>query len=81
MTALFLCSGVRRVMETRLYSKRFCNDFFLNHNTIALVHNCLKTTQLCVVIEAALAFQLDNVPFSIKFYHFVSAYLVVLSIH
>ena len=29
------------------YSKRFCNDFFLNHNTIALVDNCLKITQLC----------------------------------
>ena len=34
--------------EIRLYSshicnsKRFFNDFFLNHNTIAFVHNCLS---------------------------------------
>ena len=24
------------------HGKRFCNEFFLNHNTIALVHNCLR---------------------------------------
>ena len=35
------------------YGKRFCNDFFLNHNTIALVRNCLKLLS-CVVIETAL---------------------------
>ena len=33
--------------------KRFYNDFFLNHNTIALVRNCLKLLS-CVVIETAL---------------------------
>ena len=35
------------------YGKRFYNDLFLNHNTIALVHNCLKLLS-CVVIETAL---------------------------
>ena len=35
------------------YGKRFCNDFFLNHNTIALEHNCLKLLG-CLVIETAL---------------------------
>ena len=35
------------------YGKRFCNDFFSNHNTIALVRNCLKLLS-CVVIETAL---------------------------
>ena len=35
------------------YGKRFYNDFFLNHNTIALVRNCLKLLS-CVVIETAL---------------------------
>ena len=35
------------------YGKRFHNDFFLNHNTTALVHNCLKLLS-CVVIETAL---------------------------
>ena len=64
------------------YGKRFCNDFFLNHNTIALVRNCLKLLS-CVVIETALgrnelkesiiltvSFQLENVPFNIKSYRF-----------
>ena len=32
------------------YGKRFCNDFFLNHNTIALVRNWLKLLS-CVVIK------------------------------
>ena len=53
------------------YGKRFYNDFFLNHHTIALVHNCLKLLS-CVVIETALdgmkknqliltvSFQLEN---------------------
>ena len=35
------------------YGKRFYNDFFLNHNTTALVRNCLKLLS-CVVIETAL---------------------------
>ena len=35
------------------YSKRFYNDFFLNHNTMALMRNCLKLLS-CVVIETAL---------------------------
>ena len=35
------------------YGKRFRNDFFLNHNAIALVRNCLKLL-ICVVIETAL---------------------------
>ena len=35
------------------YGKRFHNDFFLNNNTTALVHNCLKLLS-CVVIETAL---------------------------
>ena len=35
------------------YGKRFCNDFFLNHNTIALVHNTLKLLN-CVIIGTAL---------------------------
>ena len=35
------------------YGKRFYNDFFLNHNTIVLVRNCLKLLS-CVVIETAL---------------------------
>ena len=62
------------------YGKQFCNDFFLNHNTIALVRNCLKLLS-CVVIETALdgmkesiiltvSFQLENVPFNIKSYRF-----------
>ena len=34
------------------YGKRFYNDFFLNHNTIALVRNCLKLLS-CVVIKTA----------------------------
>ena len=60
------------------YGKRFYNDFFLNHNTIAFVHNCLKLL-CCVVIKTALdgtkrinyltvSFQLENVPFNIKSY-------------
>ena len=32
------------------YGNRFYNDFFLNHHTIALVHNCLKLLS-CVVIR------------------------------
>ena len=35
------------------YGKVFYNDFFLNHNTIVLVRNCLKLLS-CVVIETAL---------------------------
>ena len=35
------------------YGNRFYKDFFLNHNTIALVRNCLKLLN-CVVIETAL---------------------------
>ena len=35
------------------YGKRFYNDFFLNHHTIALVNNCLKLLS-CVVIETVL---------------------------
>ena len=35
------------------YGKRFYNDFFLYHITIALVRNCLKLLG-CVVIETAL---------------------------
>ena len=35
------------------YGKRFYNDFFLNHHTIALVHNCLKLLN-CVVNETPL---------------------------
>ena len=31
------------------YGKRFYNDFFLNHDTTTLVHNCLKLLR-CVVI-------------------------------
>ena len=34
------------------YGKRFYNDFFLNHHTIALVNNFLKLLS-CVVIETA----------------------------
>ena len=48
------------------YGKRFYNDFFLNHHTIALVNNCLKLLS-CVVIETALDLmkknQLENLPF------------------
>ena len=63
-------------------SNQFCNDFFLNHNIIALVHSCLKTTQLSghwdcfggnkkewIILTAS--FQLENVPFSIKLYRFL----------
>ena len=35
------------------HGKRFYDGFFLNHNTIALVRNCLKLLS-CVVIETAL---------------------------
>ena len=41
------------------YDKRFYNDFFLNHNTIALVRNCLKLLS-CVVIETALDGMKEN---------------------
>ena len=41
------------------YGKRFYNDFFLNHNTITLVHNCLKLLS-CVVIETALNGMKEN---------------------
>ena len=63
------------------YGKRFYNDFFSNHSTIALVHNCLKLLS-CVVIEQDCSgrnenksiiltvFQLENVPFNIKSYRF-----------
>ena len=56
------------------YGKRFYNDFFLNHHTIALVNNFLKLLN-CVVIETVLdlekkesiiltvSFQLENIPF------------------
>ena len=54
------------------YGKRFYNDFFLNHHTLALSHSCLKMLS-CVAIETALdgmkknqliltvSFQLENV--------------------
>ena len=62
------------------YGKRFYNDFFLNHNTIALVHNCLKLLS-CMVNETALdgmkinqlfnsLLSTRNVPFNIKSYRF-----------
>ena len=35
------------------YGKPFYNDFFLNHNTIALARNCLKLLS-CGVTETAL---------------------------
>ena len=35
------------------YGKRFCNDFFLNHHTIALVNNFLKLLN-CMVNETVL---------------------------
>ena len=35
------------------YGKRFYNDFFLNHHTIALVNNFLKLLN-CAVIETVL---------------------------
>ena len=41
------------------YGKRFHNDFFLNHHTIALVNNCLKLLS-CVVIETALDLMKKN---------------------
>ena len=41
------------------YGKRFYNDFFLNHHTIALVNNCLKLLS-CVVIETALDLMKKN---------------------
>ena len=41
------------------YGKRFYNDFFLNHHTIALVNNCLKLLS-CVVIEIALDLMKKN---------------------
>ena len=62
------------------YGKRFYNDFFLNHHTIALVNNCLIFLS-CVIIKTALdlmkkksvtltvSFQLENVPFNIQSYH------------
>ena len=63
------------------YGKRFYNDVFLNHHTIALMHDCLKLLSY-VVIETALdgmkknqliltvSFQLENVPFNTKSYRF-----------
>ena len=39
--------------HTYMLGQTFCNNFFLNHNTIALVRNCLKLLS-CVVIETAL---------------------------
>ena len=63
------------------YGKRFYNDFFLNHHTIALVNNCLIFLS-CVIIETAfgldekksiiltVSFQLENVPFNIQSYRF-----------
>ena len=43
------------------YGKRFYDDFFLNHHTIALalVNNCLKLLS-CVVIETALDLMKKN---------------------
>ena len=41
------------------YGKRFYNDFFLNHHTIALVNNCLKLLS-CVGIETALDLMKKN---------------------
>ena len=41
------------------YGKRFYNDFFLNHHTIALVNICLKLLT-CVVIETALDLMKKN---------------------
>ena len=50
------------------YGKQFCNDFFLYHNTVALVHNCLrnysavwssKKNQLSLTVS----FHLEKVPF------------------
>ena len=41
------------------YGKRFYNDFFLNHHTIALVNNCLKLLS-SVVIETALELMKKN---------------------
>ena len=62
------------------YGKRFCNDFFLDHNTTALVHKCFKITQLYGHLDffgwsnkriLTVSFQLENVPFSINSYRFV----------
>ena len=39
--------------STSTHGKRFYNDFFQNHNTTAIVHNCLKLLS-CVVTETAL---------------------------
>ena len=36
-----------------MHGKRLYSDFFLKHNTIALVRNCLKLLS-CVVIKTAL---------------------------
>ena len=41
------------------YGKRFYNDFFLNHHTVALVNICLKLLS-CVVIETALDLMKKN---------------------
>ena len=41
------------------HGKRFFNDFFSNHHTIALVNNCLKLIS-CVVIETALDLMKKN---------------------
>ena len=50
------------------YGKRFCYDFFLNHNTIALVHNCLKRLN-CVVNTGELffSFVISMVCFTVLF--------------
>ena len=63
LRALFGVETTTLTFRTKLYStsysnhiccgKGFSNDFFLNHNTIALVRNCLKLLS-CVVIETAL---------------------------
>ena len=41
------------------YGKRFYNDFFSNHHTIALVNNWLKLIS-CVVIDTALDLMKKN---------------------
>ena len=57
--------------------KQFCNDFFLNGNTIALVHNCLRNYSAVWLLKLLWTDEKESIyferfPFTKKRYHLAS---------
>ena len=65
------------------YGKRFFNDFFLNHHTIALPHNCLNYSVVWSLrllwAECKISNYLKS-PFNKKTYHLTSSRTVLYAI-